>query len=122
MPIYNQAMVRSSNTRRIADKPNPSQKSSAWFEALNIIHSLLCINITLKSKKINQPNSDNTISTPGYANEIGKILYPYSDIDNMDALPDILDMVSSRGNSPEIFGEFAHFIGHILVCRRGCWC
>ena len=54
-------------------------------------------------------------------NKIGKILHQYNSSDNMDALYDILDMVSSRGDSPDIFKEFAYFISHILVERQIFW-
>ena len=49
------------------------------------------------------------------ANEIDKILYQSNYSDNMNALYDILDMVSSRNDPPDIFKEFAYFNDHILV-------
>ena len=115
--LYNHQM-----RRRMADKPNSSQKENwAWFKSTQYYtqSSLYNYYAQIKANKPIKFLLKNSQTTPSLhqdmANEIGKISYQYNYSDVVDALYDILDMMSSRGDSPDIFKEFAYFIGHILA-------
>ena len=97
--------------RRIADKPNASQKENwAWFKGTQYYTQSSFYGYYAKIKK-NKPikllskKSPPTIPSlhQNMANERGKILYQHNYSDSMDTSDDILDMVSSRGHSPNIF-------------------